>query len=115
MLVLLIIFMVAAPLATVDTAVNPPSSNARPQQRPNKPIYLTLKSDLSLAIGDNPVTCERLATALDAATNGDEEERIFLRADRSVPYGDVMRVMNELRAAHYLKVALVGLEMREAQ
>jgi biopolymer transport protein ExbD len=91
MLVLLIIFMVAAPLATVDTAVNPPSSNARPQQRPNKPIYLTLKSDLSLAIGDNPVTCERLATALDAATNGDEEERIFLRADRSVPYGDVMQ------------------------
>jgi hypothetical protein len=65
MLVLLIIFMVAAPLATVDTAVNPPSSNARPQQRPNKPIYLTLKSDLSLAIGDNPVACERLATALD--------------------------------------------------
>jgi hypothetical protein len=64
MLVLLIIFMVAAPLATVDTAVNPPSSNARPQQRPNKPIYL-LKSDLSLAIGDNPVACERLATALD--------------------------------------------------
>ena len=54
-------------------------------------IYLTLKSDLSLAIGDNPVTCERLATALDAATNGDEEERIFLRADRSVPYGDVMQ------------------------
>ena len=84
MLVLLIIFMVAAPLATVDTAVNPPSSNARPQQRPNKPIYLTLKSDLSLAIGDNPA-------ALDAATNGDEEERIFLRADRSVPYGDVMQ------------------------
>ena len=75
MLVLLIIFMVAAPLATVDTAVNPPSSNARPQQRPNKPIYLTLKSDLSLAIGDNSVACERLATALDAATNGDEEER----------------------------------------
>ena len=91
MLVLLIIFIVAAPLATVDTAVNPPSSNARPQQRPNKPIYLTLKSDLSLAIGDNPVACERLATALDAATNGDEEERIFLRADRSVPYGDVMQ------------------------
>ena len=82
MLVLLIIFMVAAPLATVDTAVNPPSSNARPQQRPNKPIYLTLKSDLSLAIGDNPMSC---------------------------------RPMNELRAARYLKVSLVGLEMREAQ
>jgi biopolymer transport protein ExbD len=115
MLVLLIIFMVAAPLATVDIAVNLPSSNAQPQRRPSKPVYLTLKADLSLALGDNPVARERLTGALDAATNGDKEERIFLRADRSVPYGDVMRVMNELRAAHYLKVALVGLEMREAQ
>ena len=51
MLVLLIIFMVAAPLATVDIAVNLPSSNAQPQQRPSKPIYLTLKADLSLALG----------------------------------------------------------------
>jgi biopolymer transport protein ExbD len=115
MLVLLIIFMVAAPLATVDIAVNLPSSNAQPQQKPSKPVYLTLKADLSLALGDNPVARERLAGALDSATNGDKEERIFLRADRSVPYGDVMQVMNELRAAHYLKVALVGLEMREAQ
>jgi biopolymer transport protein ExbD len=115
MLVLLIIFMVAAPLATVDIIVNLSSSNAQPQQRPSKPVYLTLKADLSLALGDNPVARERLTGALDAATNGDKEERIFLRADRSVPYGDVMRVMNELRAAHYLKVALVGLEMREAQ
>jgi biopolymer transport protein ExbD len=112
MLVLLIIFMVAAPLATVDIAVNLPYSNAQPQQRPSKPIYLTLKSNLSLAIGDNTVARDRLAGALDAATNGDKEERIFLRADRSVPYGDVMQVM---RAARYLKVALVGLEMREAQ
>jgi biopolymer transport protein ExbD len=115
MLVLLIIFMVAAPLATVDIAVNLPSSNAQPQQKPSKPVYLTLKADLSLALGDNAVARERLAGALDAATSGDKEERIFLRADRSVPYGDVMQVMNELRAAHYLKVALVGLEMREAQ
>ena len=73
MLVLLIIFMVAAPLATVDIAVNLPSSNAQPQQRPSKPIYLTLKADLTL--GDNTVARERLAGALDAATNGDKEER----------------------------------------
>jgi biopolymer transport protein ExbD len=115
MLVLLIIFMVAAPLATVDIAVNLPSSNAQPQQRPSKPIYLTLKADRSLALGDSPVTRERLPSALSAATNGDKEERIFLRADRSVPYGDVMQLMNELRAVGYLKVALVGLEMREAK
>ena len=112
MLVLLIIFMVAAPLATVDIAVDLPSSSAEPRERQDKPVYLTLKSDLSLSIGDDTVASGDLAAALDAATGGDKEQRIFLRADRSVPYGDVMRVMNELRAARYLKVALVGLEIR---
>jgi biopolymer transport protein ExbD len=115
MLVLLIIFMVAAPLATVDIAVDLPSSSAEPQQRPDKPIYLTLKADLSLAIGDEAIARGALAGALDAATGGKKDDRIFLRADRTVPYGDVMQVMNDLRAARYLKVALVGLEMREAK
>ncbi len=114
-LVLLIIFMVAAPLATVDIAVDLPSANAEPQQRPDKPIYLTLKPDLTLAIGDDAVARDRLADALDVATGGNKDDRIFLRADRSVPYGDLMQVMNELRAARYLKVALVGLEMRQAK
>jgi biopolymer transport protein ExbD len=115
MLVLLIIFMVAAPLATVDIAVDLPSSSAEPQRRPDKPIYLTLKADLSLAIGDEPIARGALAGALDAATGGNKDDRIFLRADRTVPYGDIMQVMNDLRAARYLKVALVGLEMREAK
>jgi len=115
MLVLLIIFMVAAPLATVDIAVDLPSSSAEPQRRPDKPIYLTLKADLSLALGDELITRGALAGALDAATGGNKDDRIFLRADRTVPYGDVMQVMNDLRAAGYLKVALVGLEKREAK
>jgi biopolymer transport protein ExbD len=115
MLVLLIIFMVAAPLATVDIAVDLPFSNAEPQQRPDKPVYLTLKSDLSLAIGDDTVARDQLTNTLDAATGGNKDDRIFLRADRNVPYGDVMQVMNELRAARYLKVALVGLEIRQAK
>lgn len=115
MLVLLITFMVAAPLATVDIPVNLPSSNAQPEQRPDKPIYLTVKADLSLAIGDDAIARGALAGALDAATGGNKDDRIFLRADRTVPYGDVMQVMNDLRAARYLKVALVGLEMREAK
>jgi biopolymer transport protein ExbD len=114
-LVLLIIFMVAAPLATVDIAVDLPSSNAEPQQHPDKPVYLTLRPDLTLAVGDDVVVRDALTSALDAATGGNHEQRIFLRADRSVPYGEVMRVMNELRGARYLKVALVGLEMREAR
>lgn len=115
MLVLLIIFMVAAPLATVDIAVDLPSSSAEPQQRPDKPVDLTLKSDLTLAIGDDSIAHDQLTSALDAATGGKKDDRIFLRADRSVPYGEVIRVMNELRAARYLKVALVGLEIRQAK
>ena len=110
MLVLLIIFMVAAPLATVDVAVDLPASTAQPQERPDKPLYLTLKEDLSLAIGDDPVRRETLATALDTASQGNRDTRIFLRADRAVSYGDLMEAMNLLRAAGYLKIALVGLE-----
>jgi biopolymer transport protein ExbD len=114
-LVLLIIFMIAAPLATVDVAVNLPSANAEPQQRPDQPVYLTVKSDLQLTIGDEIVPRDALATALAAATKNNRDERIFLRADRSVSYGDVMEIMNALRAAGYLKVALVALENRDGK
>ena len=110
MLVLLIIFMVAAPLATVDIQVNLPASAADPQPRPDKPLYLTIKTDLTLALGNNPVPRESLAGIIDAAASGDKETRIFLRADKTVSYGEVMEVMNLLRTAGYLKVALVGLE-----
>jgi biopolymer transport protein ExbD len=115
MLVLLVIFMVAAPLATVDVPVDLPSSTAPPQQRPPKPVYLSLKADGSLALGDNPVPREALADILTNATGGNKDERIFLRGDRAVPYGEVMELMNDLRRAGYLKVALVGMEMREAK
>ena len=110
MLVLLIIFMVAAPLATVDIQVNLPASAADPQPRPDKPLYLTIKTDLTLALGNNPVSREGLQGIIDAAASGDKETRIFLRADKTVSYGEVMEVMNLLRTAGYLKVALVGLE-----
>jgi biopolymer transport protein ExbD len=114
-LVLLIIFMIAAPLATVDMPVDLPSSTAEPQQRPDKPIFLSIKSDLSLAVGEDIVARGALASALTTATKGNKDERIFLRADRAVSYGDVMEVMNALRAAGYLKVALVGLENRDVK
>ncbi len=109
-LVLLIIFMIAAPLATVDISVDLPSSTAQQQPRPDKPVYLTVKPDLSLALGDAPVAREQLSAALEQMTDGDKQTRIFLRADKVVPYGELMEVMNLLRAAGFLKVALVGLE-----
>jgi biopolymer transport protein ExbD len=114
-LVLLIIFMVAAPLATVDVAVDLPSSTVQPQQRPDKPVYLTLRPDLTLTVGDSPVSRDALPAALAAATKGNKDERIYLRGDRAVAYGEVMQVMNDLRSAGYLKVALVGLENRETK
>jgi biopolymer transport protein ExbD len=109
-LVLLIIFMIAAPLATVDISVDLPSSTAQQQPRPDKPVYLTVKPDLSLALGDAAVAREQLSAALEQMTQGDKQTRIFLRADKVVPYGELMEVMNLLRAAVFRKVALVGLE-----
>ena len=112
MLVLLIIFMVAAPLATVDIAVNLPSATAAPQPRPDKPLYLTLRPDLTLALGDDVAAREALAGALDQATGRDKNTLVFLRADKVVSYGDVMELMNLLRAAGFLKLALVGVDLQ---
>ena len=109
-LVLLIIFMIAAPLATVDISVNLPTANAEPTPRPDKPLFLTLKSDLSVSLDEQSIDRTALATALDQATASDKQQRVFLRADKSVPYGELMSLMNELRSAGYLHVALVGLE-----
>jgi len=110
MLVLLIIFMVAAPLATVDTPVDLPISNAQPAPRPDKPLYLTVKSDFSLMLGDRPVYLDNLGRALETASAGNKEERVFLSADKKVDYGRLMEVMNCLRTAGYLRIGLVGME-----
>jgi biopolymer transport protein ExbD len=114
MLVLLIIFMVAAPLATVDVHVDLPSSTAQEQKRPDKPVYLTLKADRSLVLGDTPVSGDGLAAALNQETGGDKAQRVFLRADKTVSYEDLMGAMDRLRGAGYLKVALVTLEHTQA-
>ncbi|PTQ64625.1 TonB system transport protein ExbD [Celeribacter persicus] len=110
MLVLLIIFMVAAPLSTVDVAVDLPGSTAKPAERPEEPLYLTVAPDLSLHLGEAEVARTTLADEITRLTGGVREQRIFLRADKSVDYGAFMEVMNLLRAAGYLKIALVGLE-----
>jgi biopolymer transport protein ExbD len=115
MLVLLIIFMVAAPLATVDIPVNLPAANAEPQKRPDKPLYLSVKSDLTVAVGNDAVGRDFLGAALDVAAKGNKDTYIFLRADKTVPYGELMEVMNALRKAGYLKIALVGLEKVSGQ
>jgi len=110
MLVLLIIFMVAAPLATVDIKVDLPASTAKPAPRPEKPVFVSVKSDQNVYVGDDQVQRDQLGAVLDAKTKGDKDTTIFFQADKGVDYGDLMEVMNTLRAAGYLKVGLVGLE-----
>lgn len=110
MLVLLIIFMVAAPLATVDIKVDLPAASATPQPRPDKPLYLTVKDDHSLFIGEQLTAREQLGQALDQQTLANKDTTIFFRADKTVAYEELMEVMNALRAAGYLKIGLVGLE-----
>ncbi|MBE2278571.1 MAG: TonB system transport protein ExbD [Rhodobacteraceae bacterium] len=110
MLVLLIVFMIAAPLSTVDVPVNLPGSTAPAQDRPDEPLWLSLGADRVLSLGNMPVPEGGLAAALDRMTGGDRTATVFLRADRDIPYGELMQVLDGLRAAGYLKVALVGLE-----
>ena len=110
MLVLLIIFMVAAPLATVDVKVDLPVSNAQAAPKPDTPVYLSLTADGGMAVGDREVTLATLGSEIIRATGQDREQRIFLRADKSITYDEIVQAMNALRAAGYVKVALVGLE-----
>src|ERR1700744_5669097 len=110
MLVLLIIFMVAAPLATVDLPVELPTSTATPQKKPDKPTYVSIKPDLEVALGETIVKRTDLVRSLDAMADANKDRFIFLRADRAVPYGDLMDVLELLRTGGYIKVKLVTLE-----
>ncbi|MBB2199468.1 TonB system transport protein ExbD [Gluconacetobacter sp. 1c LMG 22058] len=113
MLVLLVIFMVTAPLTTVNVPVDLPSSSEKPTPRPDDPVFLTVKADHGLALGEDDISPDALPGALATATKGNKDERIFLRADKTVDYGTLMGVMDKLRTAGYLKVALVNLQGQE--
>jgi biopolymer transport protein ExbD len=115
MLVLLIIFMVVAPLSTVDVPVDLPSASAQPQPRTDKPITVSLKSDLTLTIGDDPITEAALPGALDAATGSNKTAPITLRVDRAVHYGDFFHLIDIVRKAGYAKYNLQGLETRDSK
>src|ERR1700712_3202204 len=109
-LVLLIIFMVAAPLSTVDLRTDLPSSAAPPKKKPEKPTYVSIKPDLEVAIGETAVKRVDLVRSLDAMNDSSKDRFIFLRADRAVPYGELMNVLEILRAGGYAKIKLVALE-----
>jgi biopolymer transport protein ExbD len=109
-LVLLIIFMVAAPLSTVDLPIDLPTSSATPLKKPDKPTYVSIKPDLAIAIGETPVKRADLVRTLDTSAEAGKDRFIFLRADRAVPYGELMDVLEILRAGGYSKIKLVALE-----
>src|SRR5690348_4363971 len=109
-LVLLIIFMVAAPLSTVDLPIDLPTSSATPQKKPDKPTYVSIKPDLTLAIGENAVKRTDLVGSLDAIADMSKDKYVFLRADKAVPYGELMGVMEILRSGGYSRIKLVALE-----
>ena len=110
MLVLLIIFMVAAPLATVDVKVDLPVSTAAAAPKPDKPVFLSIQADGNILVNEAPVSEAGLGAAINTATQSDREQRIFLRADKTITYDTIMGAMNALRSAGYLHVALVGAE-----
>src|SRR6202021_2552616 len=109
-LVLRIIFMVAAPLSQGRLPIDLPSSTATPQKKPDKPTYVSIKPDLAVAIGENQVKRVDLVRILEAMADASKDRFIFLRADRAVPYGELMSVLEILRAGGYAKIKLQGLD-----
>ena len=110
MLVLLIIFMVAAPLATVSIKLDLPPLGIEESPRPQTPVFISLQSGGQLFIGDQPTSLERLGEDLriQFPERSPEDERIYVRADREVRYQAFMRVMNALQDNGFFSVALVG-------
>lgn len=109
MLVLLIVFMVAAPLLTAGVQINLPDSKAKSlNQEDNKPIEISLATDGGLYIGKSEVPLKSLAAKLAAMTDGQFDRHIYIRADKALDYGDVMNVLGEVNAAGFTKVALIS-------
>jgi TonB system transport protein ExbD (group 1) len=111
MLVLLIIFMVAAPLAAVTVKVELPPAVAKPSTNPPKPVYISIQPNGRLFIQDFPTDVATLGDDLRrqlGARRNPTKERIYIRADKDVMYGDFMGVMNMLQDNGFYSVALVG-------
>lgn len=107
MLVLLIIFMVSAPLLTVGVPIDLPQTSANPLNEEKEPLTITVNDKSEVFLQETPVEIEELAPRLIAITNSGYEERIYVRGDRKVNYGAVMKVMGSLQSAGFKRVALV--------
>jgi len=108
MLVLLIVFMVTAPLLTVGVEVDLPKTKAGAINADAAPLVVSIKADGSLYLQEAAVEAEVLIPRLKAISNANPDVRIFVRGDRAVTYGDVLGVMGRIQAAGFEKVALVA-------
>lgn len=109
MLVLLIVFMVTAPLLTSGVSVDLPDSKAGPiQEEDNKPLEISVTKDGIFHIGDTEVKRAKLLSTLEAMTEKDHERRIYVRADQDLSYGDVVKVIGDISSAGFSKVALIS-------
>lgn len=110
MLVLLIVFMVTAPLLTAGVPVDLPQSKAKSlQEDDNAPVEVSLDNDGKIYIGETEIDEERLVPLLTAMTEGKEDRRIYLRADKSMDYGNVMRILGAINAGGFQRVALISV------
>jgi biopolymer transport protein TolR len=110
MLVLLIIFMVAAPLLTVGVPIDLPETQAKAMAGDTEPITVSIDPEGKIFLQDEEVDAERLVTTLQAIAQNGVDERIYVRGDRDADYGTIMRVMGRLNAAGYRRIGLVTLE-----
>lgn len=108
MLVLLIVFMVAAPLSTVNVPLDLPKSNSKVTQSDAEPIVLSINEKLEIFIGDKAINKNQINQILIEKTKGDKEKRIYIQAAKEVPYNNFMELVNTLAKLGYSKVALVG-------
>ncbi|GHA37832.1 protein TolR [Devosia pacifica] len=113
MLVLLIIFMVAAPLMTVGVPIDLPETQAREMNTESEPITVTVSPDGLIFIDDEQIPYESLAGTINARAENGPEERIYVRGDTNANYGAVMRVMGLLSGAGYTRIGLITAQ--EAQ
>ncbi len=107
MLVLLIVFMITAPLLTVGVPVDLPKTDAHAMNAQSEPLTITVRDDGSVYIQDTPISLGKLVPRLRAIAGNGYEERIFLRADKRADYGDVMKVMARIHAAGFTNIGLV--------
>ncbi len=114
MLVLLIVFMVTAPLLTVGVPVDLPKTKAQPLSQPEEPLVISVDSEGVIYIQDTSVPLEGLVPRLIAITENNAETRIYLRGDRAIDYGRMMQVMGHVNAAGFRRVALIA-ELPEAK